>query len=72
MDLSPELRNLVDDLRLHVFEMRNLTLETRELFTSDMRHVADYLAKGNGFRSDRPVYKAVQTGRAGKRYEKGD
>lgn len=55
MELPPELRDLVDDLRLHVFEMRNLTLETRELFTSDMRLVADYLAEGNGFRSDRPV-----------------
>lgn len=55
MDLPPELRNLMDDLRLHVFEMRNLTLETRELFTSDMRLVADYLTEGNGFRSDRPV-----------------
>lgn len=45
----------MDDLRLHVFEMRNLPPEVRELFTSDMRLVADYLAEGNGFRSDRPV-----------------
>lgn len=54
-DLPPELWDLVDDLRLHVFEMRNLTLEIRELFTSDMRLVTDYLADGNSFRSDRPV-----------------
>ncbi len=54
-DLHPKLWNLVDDFRLHVFEMRNLPLEVRERFTSDMRHVADYLAEGNGFRSDRPV-----------------
>ena len=54
-NLPPGLWNLVDDLRLHIFEMRNLPPEVRELFTSDMRLVADYLAEGNGFRSDRPV-----------------
>ena len=54
-DLHPKLWNLVDDLRLHVFEMRNLPPEVRERFISDMRHVADYLAEGNDFRSDRPV-----------------
>ena len=53
--LSPRLLELVDDYRLHVFEMRNLTPEIRSLFQSDMRHVADYLAKGNSFRSDHPV-----------------
>ena len=54
-DLHPKLWNLVDDFRLHVFEMRNLPTEMRERFTSDMRLVVDYLAEGNGFRSDRPV-----------------
>lgn len=54
-NLPPGLWNLVDDLRLHVFEMRTLPPEVRELFTSDMRLVTDYLAEGNGFRSDRPV-----------------
>lgn len=54
-DLPPKLMDLVDDLRLHVFEMRNLTPEVRERFTSDMRLVADYLAEGDGFRSDRLV-----------------
>lgn len=54
-DLPQQLWNLVDDCQLHVFEMRNLSPEVRELFTSDMRLVVDYLAEGNGFRSNRPV-----------------
>lgn len=54
-NLPAELWELADDLRLHVFKMRTLPPEVRELFTSDMRLVADYLAEGNGFRSDRPV-----------------
>lgn len=54
-ELSLKLWKLVDDCKLHVFEMRNLPPEVRELFTSDMRLVVDYLAEGDGFRSDRPV-----------------
>lgn len=54
-DFPPPLFKLMDDCRLHVFEMRNLSQEVRELFQSDMRHVVDYLAEGDGFRSDRPV-----------------
>lgn len=54
-DLPPGVLELVDDYSLHVFEMRDLPPETRELFTSDMRLVVDYLAEGNSFRSDRPV-----------------
>lgn len=54
-DLPQQLWNLVDDCRLHVFEMRNLPPEVRELFTSDMRLIVDYLAEGNSFRSNRPV-----------------
>ena len=53
--LSPRLWKLADDCRLHVFEMRHLPPEVRGLFTSDMRHVVDYLAEGDSFRSDRPV-----------------
>lgn len=45
----------MDDSRLHVFEMRNLQPEIRRLFHSDMRLVVDYLAVGNGFRSNRRV-----------------
>ena len=54
-NLSPQVWKLADDFRLHVFEMRNLLPETRELFRSDMRHVVDYLAEGNGFQSHRLV-----------------
>lgn len=44
-----------DNLKLHVFEMRNLSAETRRLFQSDMRIVVDYLAEGNGYCSDRKI-----------------
>lgn len=54
-ELPVQLRGMVDDSRLHVFEMRNLQPEIRRLFQSDMRLVVDYLAEGNGFRSDRRV-----------------
>ncbi|MDE7254196.1 MAG: Rpn family recombination-promoting nuclease/putative transposase [Acetatifactor sp.] len=53
--LSPRIWRHVDDIRLHVWEMRYLPPETRERFTSDMRIVLDYLAEGEGYRSDRPV-----------------
>ena len=45
----------IDDLKLHVFEMRKLPKEIRNLFQSDMRIVVDYLAEGNGYRSDQKV-----------------
>lgn len=45
----------IDDLKLHVFEMRHLPRETRKLFQSDMRIVVDYLAEGDSYRSDRKV-----------------
>lgn len=54
-ELPRELWGYVDELRLHVFEMRHLPRETRELFQSDMRIVADYLAEGTGYRSGRRV-----------------
>lgn len=54
-DHSPQLWEMADDCRLHVFEMRNLPPETRERFRSDMRIVVDYLAEGNSFRSDQLV-----------------
>ena len=53
--LPEQLWRMVDDSRLHVFEMRNLQPEIRRLFHSDMRLVVDYLAVGNGFRSNRRV-----------------
>ncbi len=45
----------IDELKLHVFEMRYLPEETRKLFQSDMRIVVDFLAEGNGYRSDRKI-----------------
>ena len=45
----------IDNLKLHVFEMRKLPKEIRNLFQSDMRIVVDYLAEGNGYRSDQKV-----------------
>ena len=45
----------VDDVQLHVWEMRHLPREIRELFQSDMRIIVDYLAEGDSYRSDRKV-----------------
>lgn len=45
----------IDELKLHVFEMRYLPEETRKLFRSDMRIVVDFLAEGKGYRSDRKI-----------------
>ncbi|MBD5473798.1 MAG: hypothetical protein HDR20_13170, partial [Lachnospiraceae bacterium] len=45
----------IDELKLHVFEMRYLLEETRKLFRSDMRIVVDFLAEGDGYRSDRKI-----------------
>ena len=42
-------------MKLHVFEMRYLPEEMRKLFQSDMRIVADYLAEGDSYRSDRKI-----------------
>lgn len=53
--LPRQLWKLTDNLRLHVFEMRNLPPQVRERFHSDMRLVVDYLAEGDAFRSHRPV-----------------
>ena len=45
----------VDNMQLHVWEMRHLPKEIRERFQSDMRIVLDYLAEGNDYCSDRKV-----------------
>ncbi len=45
----------IDDMKLHVWEMRHLPAEVRERFTSDMRIVVDYLAEGDSYRTDRKV-----------------
>lgn len=53
--LPDEIWEYIDDLKLHVFEMRYLPEETRKLFQSDMRIVVDFLAEGNGYSSDRKI-----------------
>ena len=52
---SGKVLSYIDDLKLHVFEMRKLPKKIRNLFQSDMRIVVDYLAEGNGYRSDQKV-----------------
>lgn len=54
-EFPEEIWHYIDNMKLHVFEMRYLPQETRELFQSDMRIVVDYLAEGDGYRSDRKV-----------------
>ena len=53
--LPSEAWKYIDELKLHVFEMRHLPEETRKLFQSDMRIVVDYLAEGEKYRSDRKI-----------------
>lgn len=50
-----ELRKYVDDIKIHVWEMRHLPREVRERFHSDMRIVLDYLAEGNSYQSGQKV-----------------
>ena len=44
-DLPKEAYEYIDNSRLHVFEMSRVPADTRKLFQSDMRIVADYLAE---------------------------
>ena len=53
--LSAEAWQYIDDINLHIFEMRYLPEETRKLFQSDMRIIVDFLAEGNSYRSDRKI-----------------
>lgn len=53
--LSTRVWKYVDEIRLHVFEMRHLPEETRRLFESDMRIVVDFLAEGRTYKSDRKI-----------------
>ncbi len=54
-DLPEKVWKYIDGVKLHVYEMRHLPEETRRLFQSDMRIVVDYLAEGEGYRSDRKI-----------------
>lgn len=53
--LTEESWEYIDELKLHVFEMRFLPEETRRLFQSDVRIVVDFLAEGSAYRSDRRI-----------------
>lgn len=50
-----ELWKYVDDIKVHIWEMRYLPEEIRKKFRSDMRIVLDYLAEGNDYRSNQKV-----------------
>lgn len=54
-NLSEDEWNYIDELKLHVYEMRHLPEKTRKLFQSDMRIVVDFLAEGERYRSDRKI-----------------
>lgn len=53
--LTDTVRKYVDNIQLHVWEMRYLPREIREHFQSDMRIIVDYLVEGNSYRSNRKV-----------------
>ena len=53
--IPEETWGYVDQIQLHVFEMRHLPEEIRALFQSDMRIVVDFLAQGADYRSDRKI-----------------
>lgn len=50
-----ELKKYIDDIKVHIWEMRYLPKEIRERFHSDMRIVLDYLAEGNAYRSRQKI-----------------
>lgn len=54
--LPARTMSYVDDLKLLVFELRNLPEEVRRRFQSDMRIVVDYLAEGKDYRSEQKEY----------------
>ena len=53
--ISEDAWSYIDELKLHVFEMRHLPKETRKLFQSDMRIVVDFLAEGSSYHSNRKI-----------------
>ena len=53
--ISEDEWKYIDEMKLHVFEMRHLPEETRKLFQSDMRIIADFLAEGKDYFSDRKI-----------------
>ncbi len=53
--LPKEAWEFIDEVKLYVFEMRHLPEEIRKNFQSDMRIVVDFLAEGEGYRSDKKI-----------------
>jgi hypothetical protein len=45
--VPPKHLELIDDAKLAVYHMNNLSPETRSRFTNDIAFVADYLNEGN-------------------------
>lgn len=54
-EADPERVASIDEMGLHVYEMRHLPKKVREWFHSDMRIIVDYLAEGNSYCSDREI-----------------
>lgn len=54
-NLSEAEWGYIDELKLHVYEMRHLPEKTRKLFQSDMRIVVDFLAEGEKYYSNRKI-----------------
>lgn len=55
-NLSDITMNCIDNLQLRVYDMRFLTKEVRQRFTSDMRIVVDYLAEGAQYKpTNQPI-----------------
>lgn len=47
--IPDEIGAYIDEIKLHVFDMRHLSKEIRSRFQSDMRIVVDYLAEGEAY-----------------------
>ncbi len=54
-EADPERVAPIDEMGIHVYEMRYLPKKVRERFHSDMRIVVDYLAEGDSYCSDREI-----------------
>lgn len=54
--LPDSTRRCIEDMQLRVYDMRYLSKEQRERFTSDMRIVVDYLAEGEAYQpTNQPI-----------------
>ncbi len=48
-EISQEMQEYIDDIKLYVYDMRHLSQTVRTLFKSDMRIIVDYLAEGEKY-----------------------